>query len=288
VKIAFLLARHPPARKSPIVPEVIRLLRDWGAAVDVIHPDEQVTLLSGVAPAHDLYVLKSETELALSLAGALHAAGAAIVNPYPVAAMLRDKVVATRRLEAAGVPVPATWAASSPRQLAALVDGGPIVVKPYRGTHGEGIRVVRRVDDLACLEAAGPVFAQRWHEPDGRDRKLYVVDGRVFGVMRRWPAVTYEEKLGEPFTVGPELRDLALRCGRAFGVELFGVDVVVSEGRPWVVDMQAFPGFKGVPDAALRLADFVYATAQRVLDGAEGATHVATPPSRPGERASGV
>lgn len=287
MKIAFLMTRHPPARKSPIMPEVLRLLGDWGARVDVIHPEEQATALSGVAPAHDLYVLKSDTELALSLAGALHAAGAAIVNPYPVAAMLRDKVVATRRLEAAGVPVPATWAAASPRQLAPLLEGGPLVVKPYRGTHGVGIRVVSRRAELAELaeaDGAGPVFAQRWHAPDGPDRKLYVVDGHVFGVRRRWPPETYEDKLGEPFTVGPELREIALRCGRAFGVELFGVDVVVSDGRPWVVDMQAFPGFKGVPDAALRLADFVYTAAQRVMDGDGAATRA----GRPAALVSGV
>lgn len=279
MRIAFLLERHPPSRKSPILPELVALLGEWGAQVDVIYPEEQCTPLASLAPRHDLYVLKSGTELALSMAGALHAAGAALVNPYPVAAALRDKVVATRRLEAAGLPVPATWTAARPGQLAPLLEGGPLVVKPYRGSQGRGVRVVTRAAELDDGGGDGPVFAQRWHRPDGRDRKIYVVRGQVFGVMRRWPAETYEDKLGEPFTVGPELREIALRCGRAFGIELFGVDVVVSDGRPWVVDMQGFPGFKGVPDAALRLADYVYAAAQRAADGgapvADGA-----PPTR--------
>ena len=35
----------------------------------------------------------------------------------------------------------------------------------------------------------------------------------------------------------------------------------MSKGRAWVVDMQCFPGFKGVPDAAGQLAGEIYAAA---------------------------
>jgi ribosomal protein S6--L-glutamate ligase len=89
----------------------------------------------------------------------------------------------------------------------------------------------------------------------------------VFGVMRAWPPRTYEEKLGQAFPVTPELRDLALRCGEAFGIDVFGVDIIVSAGVPYVVDVSSFPGFKGVPDAALRLADYINWAADRVIAG---------------------
>jgi hypothetical protein len=32
----------------------------------------------------------------------------------------------------------------------------------------------------------------------------------------------------------------------------------MSDGRPVVVDVNTFPGFKGVPDAGARLADYIY------------------------------
>jgi ribosomal protein S6--L-glutamate ligase len=89
----------------------------------------------------------------------------------------------------------------------------------------------------------------------------------VFGVKRVWPVRSFEDKLGEPFTITPDLRDIALRCGAAFGLELYGLDVIFSEGRPYVVDISSFPGFKGVPDAPLRLADYIFTAAQRVLAG---------------------
>jgi ribosomal protein S6--L-glutamate ligase len=267
VNIGLITLRHPPTRLSPVTPEVVGLLEGWGARVELIYPDEGLTDLASVRPEHDVYILKAGTELALSLAGALHTVGATILNPYPITAMCRDKIVATRRLQQAGVPVPETYATLHPSRLAPLLDAGPLVVKPYRGSEGRGVHVwdADELDDLPGDR--GPVFAQRYHEPQGRDRKIYVIGGQVFGVKRVWPVRCFEDKLGEPFTITPELREIALRCGTAFGLELYGLDVIVNGDRPYVVDISSFPGFKGVPDAALRLADYIFAAAQRVLAG---------------------
>jgi ribosomal protein S6--L-glutamate ligase len=268
MRIGMLMSRPRSTRRSPLMPEVLRLLREWGTTVDVIYPDDRCTALGGLRVEHDLYVLKSETEMALSVAGALHAVDAPILNPWPVAAMLKDKIAATRRLAAAGVPVPETHVTSAPQRLAHLLEDGPLVIKPYRGSKGRGVRIVWDADELDDAGAGeGPVLAQRYHTPDGPDHKIYCIGGQLFGVLRRWPAHSYREKCGESVTIPPELRDIALRCAAAFGVDLFGVDVIISGGTPYVVDIQSFPGFKGVPDAALRLADYIYATAHRVLAG---------------------
>src|SRR5207245_7516066 len=88
----------------------------------------------------------------------------------------------------------------------------------------------------------GPVFAQRYHPPQGRDCKIYVIGGQIFGVKKVFPRRTEEEKLGEPFTLTPELSDLGRRCGRAFEIELYGVDVIESDGKAYVVDMDSIPG----------------------------------------------
>jgi ribosomal protein S6--L-glutamate ligase len=260
--------RHPQGRISPVMPEVVRLLSEWGVEVDLMYPEAQLNDLRALRVEHDLYVLKSGAEVALSVAGALDALGANILNSHPVSARCRDKIVATRILQRAGVPVPDTYIADHPAELAALLDDGPLVIKPYRGSQGRGVHMVWDADELHDVGTSdGPVFAQRYHEPDGRDRKVYCIGGQLFGVKRIWPVRSYEDKLGEPFTVTPEIRDIALRCGRAFGMELFGLDIIVSEGRPYVVDVSSFPGFKGVPDAALRLADYIYAAGQRVVAG---------------------
>jgi ribosomal protein S6--L-glutamate ligase len=263
------MLRHPPTRMSPILPEVVRLLSEWGAKADIIYPEEQLVDLSKVRVEHDLYILKAKTELALSFAGSLHAAGAAILNPYPVSVTLHDKIITFQILQAAGVPVPKSYAASCPDQLTPLLDEGPLVVKPYKGSDGKGVHVVWDADELDHGSSKGELlFAQRYHQPEGRDRKIYCIGGHLFGVKRVWPPRTYEQKLGEAFTITSELREIALLCGSTFGLDLYGLDIIESKGKPYVVDMSSFPGFKGVPDAALRLADYIFTAAQGVMSGA--------------------
>jgi ribosomal protein S6--L-glutamate ligase len=245
------------------MPAVVRRLRRAGARVDVIVAEEGVRDLGAVRAEHDLYVLKSGSEAALSLAGALDAAGARILNPYGISAACRDKVVTTRVLQQARVPVPESYVAARLEDLAPALADGPLVVKPNRGSQGRGVRVVSTVEELGAGAADdGPVFAQRHQAPDGLDRKLYCIGDDVFGVERVWPARTYEDKLGRPLEVTDELRDIARRCAAGFGLSVFGFDVVVSDGRPYVVDLSSFPGFKGVPEADRLLADHILGVAR--------------------------
>jgi ribosomal protein S6--L-glutamate ligase len=279
MRIGLILVRHPVERQSSITPEVARLLSQRGVEVDRLYPDEEAVDLGRLGVEHDLYVLKSGTETALSLAGALHEAGANILNPYPVAAACRDKVLATQLLRIAGVPLPETHVAARPEHFEPLLREGPLVLKPSRGSEGRGIRIVRTAGELADVETSGPLIAQRYKEPTGRDRKLYRIGDRVFGVKRAWPARTYEEKVGEPFQLNEELREIVWRCGTAFGIDLYGVDVVESD-RSYVVDMSSFPGFKGVPDAAALLADYLYEAGRRALGAIAPPLYEETAPSR--------
>src|SRR5437870_11497410 len=267
LRIGFLLPRYSPKSRS-YMPAVVQVLAESGALVDVIHPMDGILDLSKVRVEHDLYVLRHTSGLSLSLAGALHELGAVVVNPYPVSAALRDKIVASRTLQAAGVPTPATYVASQPDQLLGLLDSGPLVVKPYQGTGGHHVRIIRSPAELAEVNCGRePVFAQRYHANDGRDRKIYAIGGRLFGVKKVFPRRTEEEKHGEPFTLTPELRELAVSCGRAFGIDLYGVDIIESEGTPYVVDMCSIPGFKGVPDALRLLVQYILAAAERAAQG---------------------
>jgi ribosomal protein S6--L-glutamate ligase len=239
--------------------QAAQILSEKGTVVVTLNPDERSFDLANVKVESDLYILKSSSQSAISLAGLLHTAGANVLNPYPVVAVMKDKILATKVLQAADVPLPATFIAARADQLGELLDDGPLVVKPYwGGSQGRGVRIVENANQLADIPPEqGLIFAQRYHKPDGRDHKIYCIGGQVFGVRRIWPAHTYADKLGEPFTVTHEMSEITLRCGRAFGVDLFGLDLIVSDGQPYVVDINTFPGFKGVPDAAHHLAAYI-------------------------------
>ncbi|MFL5262265.1 MAG: hypothetical protein ACJ79R_08050 [Anaeromyxobacteraceae bacterium] len=95
--------------------------------------------------------------------------------------------------------------------------------------------------------------------------------GQVFGVVRGGPG-----QRDQPFTIGPELHRVALRCARALELELFAIDLATFDGEPLVVGVRPFPALRGVPDAALRVADFVYAAAERAAEAPRPAVE-ATP-----------
>lgn len=265
MRIAFLM-RRPAADGRSITSEVVRLLRDWGVTVDLVHHvTTHPSALADIRPEHDLYVLRTVNEASLSFAGILERQGARCLNPVAVSRTCRDKALIAALLARTGVPVPDTWLVERPFQLAPALAEGPLVIKPLHGSQGRSVHVVWDLDELLEVGAIGaPVVAQRYQPPQGRDRKLYCIGGQMFGVKRQWPATTYEQKLGEPFTITGELHDIAVAVGKAIGTDLFGIDVVISLGQPYVVDVNPFPGFKGVPDAALRLADYIYAAAADV------------------------
>ncbi len=52
-------------------------------------------------------------------------------------------------------------------------------------------------------------------------------------------------------------RDLALEIGHTFKMPLYGVDLLITEKGPLIVDVNAFPGFRGVPGASEALVDLV-------------------------------
>ena len=265
-RIGFLTRSFKPDTRSS-VPPLIRALVDAGAIVEVVHPIPGLNDLSQLRVEHDLYVLKQMSGLAVSIAGALHAQGAVIVNPYPVTLALFDKVVACRMLQRAGAPLPDTYLFSQPADLAPLLETGPLIVKPIRGSDGHGVRVVSRVADLADLPPGKEVFAQRYIRPEGRELKMFVIGGEVFGVKRKVRLEGKDGGDGEPFVPSPELRRIVLRCGEAFGIDLYGVDVIERAGIPYVVDMNSVPGFNGVPDGTLRVARYLYGAAERAARG---------------------
>src|SRR5262245_4913433 len=259
MKIGVITKREKATKTGSVMQEAIGLLESRGVAFEMIYPEDARVDIAAITNDCDLYLLKSGTEAALAVAGILDSIGAKILNPYPTVVAMRDKIVSTRMLEAAGVPLPETWFAIKAEQLADLLKEGPIVVKPFwAASQGRGVQVIKTADELSSIEnIEGVIFAQRYHKPDGRDYKLYVIGDQVFGVRRVWPPKTLEDKLGEPFEVSGEMRQIALDCGRAFGVGLYGVDLITSDGKPSVVDINTFPGFKGVPNATSLLADFI-------------------------------
>jgi ribosomal protein S6--L-glutamate ligase len=268
VKLFFLLVRRVPPVPSPVLVEVSALLRKRGFEVDGGIAEEIVVRSDCFQPAHDLYLLKSHTELSLSLAGVLDAQGAALLNPYLSCVATQNKIVASRRLRAAGVPVPRTWVTGNVDLLRSIAEGSPLIVKPYRGHRGAGIHLVRTPTDLRDVSSAGgTIMAQEYVDGGPEDVKVYVVGDEVFAVRKPFSETSFTVA-GRPCRVDAELREIALRCGRALGLGLYGLDIAETPDGPVVVDLNYFPGYKGVPGIAPLIADYIerYASGEETLE----------------------
>jgi ribosomal protein S6--L-glutamate ligase len=245
VRIVFLLAQRVPDVPSPVVEAVSRLLRQAGHVVDGWIPEHRLLSTDPVADEGDLYVLKSHTELALSLAGLLHDRGARLLNPYLACVRAQDKVTASQALRAAGVPAPETWLLGEPTLAEPLLAGGPLVLKPHRGHRGTDVRLVRRPDELRALSPVGqPIVAQRFVPGPGEDLKVYVAGDNVYAVRKPFTAESFSQ-CGRPVTVTEQVYRIAQSARRSFGLELFGIDIIESPDGPVVVDVNYFPGYKG-------------------------------------------
>jgi ribosomal protein S6-L-glutamate ligase RimK-like protein len=175
VNFFFMLARRTPDVPSQIILEVSKILRRRGHGIACSIVEESLASLHNLPLGHDLYLLKSYTELSLSLAGALDACGAHLINPYAGCVAARNKIVCYQILREAGVPVPKAWITSDPGLLKELVQECPLIVKPYMGWRGEGIQLVRNERERAALAPFNtPALIQEYVENDGEDLRLYV------------------------------------------------------------------------------------------------------------------
>ncbi len=177
--------------------------------------------------------------------------------------------MAASLLAEAGIPAPRSLVAGRSRQLAAELERGPLVLKPHRGYHGAGVAVVAGPAELPRDEAyPGLVFAQDHVSGARADLKVFAIGERVFGVRKPFSPGSFL-KAGAPVPLAPEVEEAALRCGAAFGLELFGLDVAETEDGPRVLDVNYFPGYRGVPGAARLLADLPAGRGPRGRTGGE-------------------
>lgn len=257
VRLYFLLVRRVPPVPSPVLADAFERLERRGFTVEGGIAEELVDRVDTLEPEHDLYLLKSHTELSLSIAGALHARGARLLNPYGSCTAAQNKIVAASRLRAAGVPVPRSWVTGDLQLLRPIADRIPLIVKPYLGHRGLGIHVVRTPDELELIPAPdAAVVVQEYVEGDGEDLKLYVVGDQVFGVRKPFSPTSFTVP-GRPCVVRDDVGEIALRVGSALGLGLYGIDVVEGPSGPVVVDVNYFPGYKGVPDAGALIASYI-------------------------------
>jgi ribosomal protein S6--L-glutamate ligase len=251
-------------RSEPLPRVIADQLQIWGHEVDLLEPEVTVTCLCDLTKqGYDAYVLRTQSDgPGMSILDAVEAVGIPTINNSRSIRLVRDKTVASAFAHAHGLPIPLTYFIAHPRLLKQIPEEDyPLVVKPTNGSTGRGIYRVDSPADLATLEIAEAndsfFLAQRYIENAGFDIKLYVAGTEVYAVAKRSPLHPEVEVNKRPIPLTPELRKLALRVGKIFGLDIYGLDVVETSHGPIVVDINDFPSFRQVPQAVTLLSTYI-------------------------------
>jgi ribosomal protein S6--L-glutamate ligase len=219
-------------------------------------------------PRADLYLLKSHAPQALELAHYLEGRGSRVVNNWASAVACQDRVLMAERLRSAHLPWPETrffptlGLLLADAQALSTLDF-PLIVKSHFSHRGD---LVAKADNVEELQALGnewsqePVVRQAFAAGDGWDIKLWVIGPQLFAARRRTPLEPQASKQDFPIAPGelPEAwAHIVREIGRVFDMKLYGVDLLMTASGPIIVDVNAFPGFRGVPGADSALATLV-------------------------------
>lgn len=104
----------------------------------------------------------------------------------------------------------------------------------------------------------------------GVDLKIYCVDGEFHATERCSPLHPGQGVRERRVPLAGEVARIAAQVGEVFGLDLYGVDVLLGPHGPVVVDVNDFPSFRQVPDAVARVG-------RAVLRLARGGTAVSVP-----------
>ncbi|MFF2143906.1 RimK family alpha-L-glutamate ligase [Kitasatospora sp. NPDC058190] len=260
MRLCFLVEEHYRRDGMPL--DVARQLAAWGHRVDVLRPGDSLMVVSEAvrAGSHDAWVLKTVSGgPGLTLLEAAAAVGLTTVNDVRSIRGVRDKALASVIARTRGLPVPVTYAAARWERLAEIPAAEyPLVVKPADGSSGRGVRLVAGPDDLPGLgsELAGEglLIAQPYVPNPGTDLKVYCVDGEFFATERSSPLHPGQGVRERQVPLPASVARIAAQVGEVFGLDLYGLDVLLGPDGPVVVDVNDFPSFRQVPDAVARVA----------------------------------
>ncbi|MEE6280605.1 ATP-grasp domain-containing protein [Georgenia sunbinii] len=246
-RVTLLLGKPP--RPGTLLAEVADELETRGLTVTVRLPHEEPVEAADLA-AESLVVHRGLNGSVTSVLGELHHRGVPLCNPWPADRLLRDRRSWQAALAAAEVPLPPSITVERWPDVLARAGTQQVVAKAFAGP-GRGTQVVTGTGRTLPRDAPfpGPYLVEQRLPADGTDRKLYLAGRVVRGLLKASTLEGRHTTSGTPFEPDAVQVDLALRVQRALGAHLIGVDLLHTPTGPVVVDVNGFPGFRGVPGA---------------------------------------
>lgn len=193
----------------------------------------------------------------------------------------RNKYLALQALHAARIRIPESVLIASRNRHEEPTEylSPPLVMKLLSGTQGIGVMLVRDakeagpiIDTLSELDQM--ICLQKYLPNPGEDIRVFIVGNDVVGAMKRraaaheWRSNIHIGGQGFAHTLSNSEAETALKAAEAVGVEIAGVDLISVENQPYVIEVNASPGFHGLlnatgVNAAEKIAEYALTKAKK-------------------------
>ena len=183
----------------------------------------------------------------------------------------RDKLRSLQIFSRHDIGIPKTIFANNPDQIEALlkeIGGTPVVIKLLEGTQGIGVVLAEtKKAAKSVIEAfhglnANILIQEFIKEAGGADIRAFVVNGKVVGAIKRQGAEgEFRSNLHRGgFASLVKLKKaenlMAVRAATAMGLNVAGVDMLISNRGPLVLEVNSSPGLEGIEKTTgLKIAD---------------------------------
>ena len=254
----------------------IHLMLD-GPKVDAIYEKKSLSRLDAVIPR----IGRSLTQLGIMLLK--HFELMKIPSTLSMNGLLtaRNKYLALQALHAAGVKIPESILIASRNKNEEPTEylSPPLVMKLLSGTQGIGVMRVRDakeagpiIDTLSELDQM--ICLQKFLPNPGEDIRVFVIDEEIVGAMKRkaapheWRSNIHIGGQGIPHKPSKTEAETSIRAAEAVGVEIAGVDLISVDAQPYVIEVNASPGFRGLlaatgVNAADKIVEYAVKKAKR-------------------------
>ncbi|MBD51457.1 MAG: 30S ribosomal protein S6--L-glutamate ligase [Euryarchaeota archaeon] len=187
--------------------------------------------------------------------------GTIVLNKSIGITQSRDKLLACQLMSDNEIPVPITAHVGSWKDTARAVSrvgGTPCVIKSTEGTHGYGVFLAKSDQQARQLvyqmleRNMRPLVQEYIEESHGQDIRVLVVGGEVVASMKRkanGSEFRSNFHLGgsvQKIEINEEQKRIACLAASAMGLDLAGVDMLLSSRGPLILEVNSSPGLEGI------------------------------------------
>jgi ribosomal protein S6--L-glutamate ligase len=268
MKIA-LLSRNPSLYSTRRLAQAARGRGHSLSIIDTLHIPVQVGLDSQLSPQEPLpnvdaiipRIGTSITFYGLAVVRQFEARSVITTASSEAIACSRDKLHSLQVMNSNGLPIPNTTVVSDPEdalQAIQTAGGLPVILKLIRGTQGRGVFLAREMHTVISVlrtvhRASEQMLVQEYiKESRASDIRVIVVGNRCVAAMQRtatrgdFRSNLHRGGTAKPITLDDNTRRLAARASKAHGLAVAGVDLLLSDRGPLLLEVNSSPGLEGI------------------------------------------